>query len=70
MVKLLSVGCMVVKIGVQKSESLDPAIYNPLYDPAKNEGSSLSVPKSMLTDGSDGCVHFKQFVYCKTAALI
>lgn len=50
---------MVVKIGVQKSETLDPTIYNPLYDP-KREGSSLSVPKSMLTDGSaDGYVKDK-----------
>ena len=40
-----------MKVGVMKSESLDPTIYNPLYDPAKKEKSSISVPKSMLTDG-------------------
>ena len=47
---------MVVKIGVQKSDSLNPTVYNPLYDPAKKEGSSISVPKSMLIDGSNGYV--------------
>ena len=52
----MSLGCMVVKIGVQKSDSLNPTVYNPLYNPTKKEGSSLSVPKSMLIDGSSGYV--------------
>ena len=51
------IGYMVVKIGVQKSEDLDPIMYNPLYDPIKREECLKSVPKSMLTNG---CV--KQFI--------
>ena len=44
---------MVVKHGVQK-DNLNPVVYNPLYNPTRNEGSSMSVQKSTLIDGSDG----------------
>jgi hypothetical protein len=54
----------VVKIGVQKSDSLNPTVYDPLYNPTKEEGSSLSVPKAMLIDGSNECVYIERFMHC------
>ena len=56
---------MVVKIGVEKSDSLNPTVYNPLYDPTKRgeQSPSVSVPKAMLIDGNDPYVHSNSYHY-------